>query len=827
MVSLARIGAVGLLAMSLAYASVAVPKAQRPFEVDDMFMEEDIGRFFGGPYALSNVGQSLAFTRVRVPKAFDGPMLTDLHGNAGGDVWVQLKPDEAAFNLTNGARDNSSWWAPQWSRDGRLLAMLSTRGGGIGIWTWDVTTHQLRLVSRSNVDFDSGRYAERPFVWLDSEHLLYPTSASWESANKLSATALSRSASSVLESGIPVDLTERNKGDALLRIDVLTGIETSLAHGRTRMWEPSPDEKNITFVREASIQTPSVLQPLPSFDHSTWAVGIATTSGMSIPLNNPACQFANKASLRWSPDGKELAFLGYAQSDERNVVLCRVNVATHAVLSFPLLGMDTSSLAHQTQPAFEWNDSRGLILVAPKPNDRGLAAWRVRQDLWMISSRGAVKCVTEGMPTPPKQLWARDDRRALVGIADGRLWRIVPSKGTMEELTAKSNRTIERIMWPVHWGAGTQQQSAPQSTISEIVVSAQDPKGSALYLVDLYTGSFRLIQRPTPTANLVAYSPMDGTALFYQSDKTGLFLWRTHLPEGPVNELFEANLFLRDVEEAESRSVEYTSLNGKKLTASLLLPIGYRAGTQYPLITWVYAGSCPNSEPDTSNGVGSHSSFNLQIPAAKGYAVLIPCMPLEADGVADEPMLRLLDGVMPAVDKAVDLGIADPDRLFLMGHSFGGFSTYGIVTQTQRFKAAAAISGPSDLISSYGQFAALDRHMDRPQEDIFMQVLMESGQIRMGNPPWKDLGRYLRNSPILSVERVQTPLLIIHGDLDFVGLEQGEEFFTSLYRQGKRAEFVRYWGEGHVIQQPDNVRDMWKRIFAWFEQNSTSAATVH
>ena len=108
-----------------------------------------------------------------------------------------------------------------------------------------------------------------------------------------------------------------------------------------------------------------------------------------------------------------------------------------------------------------------------------------------------------------------------------------------------------------------------------------------------------------------------------------------------------------------------------------------------------------------------------------------------------------------------------------------------------------------------------------------MQVLMESGQIRMGNPPWKDLGRYLRNSPIFSDERVQTPLLIIQGDLDFVGIEQGEEFFTALYRQGKRAEFVRYWGEGHVIQQPDNVRDMWKRIFAWFEQNSTSAATVH
>jgi dipeptidyl aminopeptidase/acylaminoacyl peptidase len=135
-----------------------------------------------------------------------------------------------------------------------------------------------------------------------------------------------------------------------------------------------------------------------------------------------------------------------------------------------------------------------------------------------------------------------------------------------------------------------------------------------------------------------------------------------------------------------------------------------------------------------------------------------------------------------------------------------------------------AIAAPSDLISLYGQFIAADRQTDHAQENILNQTLMEFGQIRMGNPPWKDLGRYLRNSPIFSVERVQTPLLIIHGDLDFVGIEQGEEFFSALYRQAKRAEFVRYWGEGHIIQQPDNVRDMWSRIFAWFQSNAAVAA---
>ena len=68
------------------------------------------------------------------------------------------------------------------------------------------------------------------------------------------------------------------------------------------------------------------------------------------------------------------------------------------------------------------------------------------------------------------------------------------------------------------------------------------------------------------------------------------------------------------------------------------------------------------------------------------------------------------------------------------------------------------------------------------------QRLFENGQARMGRAPWDDLGRYLRNSPIFYVERVDTPLLIMQGDMDYVAMQQGEEFFNALYRQGKRAE---------------------------------------
>ena len=85
----------------------------------------------------------------------------------------------------------------------------------------------------------------------------------------------------------------------------------------------------------------------------------------------------------------------------------------------------------------------------------------------------------------------------------------------------------------------------------------------------------------------------------------------------------------------------------------------------------------------------------------------------------------------------------------------------------------------------------------------------------MGVPPWKDPDRYIRNSPLTYASKVTTPLLIVQGDMDYVPIQQGEEFFSALYRQNKPASFVRYWGEGHILESPANITDLWTRLFAW------------
>jgi dipeptidyl aminopeptidase/acylaminoacyl peptidase len=181
--------------------------------------------------------------------------------------------------------------------------------------------------------------------------------------------------------------------------------------------------------------------------------------------------------------------------------------------------------------------------------------------------------------------------------------------------------------------------------------------------------------------------------------------------------------------------------------------------------------------------------------------------------------LEIPKGVMPAVDRLIELGIVDPDKMAVMGHSFGGYSTYEIITQTTRFKAAVAMSGHPDLLSLYGQFPTYSRYSDRAHQDLTTVGISEYGPFNMAGSPWDDFERYMRNSALPRFDRVTTPLMIVHGDMDGAPIQQGEEAFTALYRLGKRVKFLRYWGEGHVVSSPVNVRHLWSQVFDWLDTN--------
>jgi len=166
----------------------------------------------------------------------------------------------------------------------------------------------------------------------------------------------------------------------------------------------------------------------------------------------------------------------------------------------------------------------------------------------------------------------------------------------------------------------------------------------------------------------------------------------------------------------------------------------------------------------------------------------------------------------------VDYRFSFKKRLAILGHSYGGYTTMAAITQTSRFRAAVALSGISNMMTNWEYQPAVQRPV--PEEGLrfnWSTGYTESSQGGMGVPPWTDPARYVRNSPVFFADRVTTPLLLMHGDQDVVQLAGSEAMFSALFRQSKDAELVTYWGEGHGIMSPGNVRDMYGRIFDFLD----------
>lgn len=163
--------------------------------------------------------------------------------------------------------------------------------------------------------------------------------------------------------------------------------------------------------------------------------------------------------------------------------------------------------------------------------------------------------------------------------------------------------------------------------------------------------------------------------------------------------------------------------------------------------------------------------------------------------------------VMPGVNAAIDQGFADPDRIAVMGQSYGSYCVLALITQTTRFKAAiitAAVLHPdlfADYLSSEGSTG-----------------YYEKGQGNMLGTIWEQHDRYFRNSPIFLFDRIQTPLMIGQGQNDGT-LVASDVIFRALERLNKNAEYRLYEGEGHVLTQRANVLDFWKVRLNFLAEN--------
>lgn len=363
------------------------------------------------------------------------------------------------------------------------------------------------------------------------------------------------------------------------------------------------------------------------------------------------------------------------------------------------------------------------------------------------------------------------------------------------------------MVWP---------SGATTDTVSLRVLRRTSATATSWEVEDMRDGTRSVLPTIRQGSELVAFDAVTRTAYFRESSREAsrLFVATVGAPRAEL--LMQRNAFLGRIAEGTLQRISYSTAEGKPAVGWLLLPPGAQPGTRYPTVVWVYGGLVyGEAPPPYFVPLNSAGLLNLQLLAARGYAVLLPSIPLAPEGLPSEPLEAIVGAVLPAIDAGVASGYVDQDRLAVMGHSFGGYVAYGLIGLTSRFRAAIVMAGPANLVSLYGQFDSRLRHLATARDRMLAMVFAESGQYRMGRPPSEDMDRYLRNSPLTYARHVTTPTLIVQGDLDYVPVQQGEEFFTALYRRGVTAEFVRYWGEGHTIESPPNILDCWSRVFNW------------
>ena len=251
--------------------------------------------------------------------------------------------------------------------------------------------------------------------------------------------------------------------------------------------------------------------------------------------------------------------------------------------------------------------------------------------------------------------------------------------------------------------------------------------------------------------------------------------------------------------------VEWTSLDGQKLRGMLIKPANFDPKKKYPMIVNFYEKSS-----DDLNNYRTleplRSQVNYSFYSNRGYLIFNPDVPYRIGYPGESSM----SSVMPGVTHLIDQGFVDEKRIAIQGHSWGGYQAAYLVTKTNMFRCAGIGAPVVNMISAYGGI--------RWESGVMRMFQYEHTQSRIGGSIWQYPLRYLENSPIFSVDKIQTPVLILHNDKDgAVPWYQGIEFFGALRRLDKPVWMLNYNEEPHWPVKLQNRIDYQIRLQQFFD----------
>lgn len=254
--------------------------------------------------------------------------------------------------------------------------------------------------------------------------------------------------------------------------------------------------------------------------------------------------------------------------------------------------------------------------------------------------------------------------------------------------------------------------------------------------------------------------------------------------------------------------VNYKSKWGVPLKGILMYPADYEKGRTYPMITYIYERLSQNLH--NYSVPNPFSPYNPQAWSQNGYFVFMPDICYRTNQPGESAVGCLEPAVAAALAKKVGI---DPSKIGLVGHSWGGYQTAYVPTQTKVFAAAVAGAPLTELTSMYNSFYW--------NVGITNQVIFESSQGRFDRPWWEDpeiTQHFIKNSPVWNAKNLAAPMMIAFGDLDgAVDWHQGQYYYNTLRRMGKTVVMLLYPGENHGLAKKPNQKDYAHRVQHWFD----------
>ena len=549
---------------------------------------------------------------------------------------------------------------------------------------------------------------------------------------------------------------------------------------------------------------------------------------IGIPLSGAAPEALTKApegafTYEWSPDGKSLAFLTRdpmprdeeRQRQDKSFVVRADAPDRPTRLAVQKVGQP-SALRMLTPPsqsvdALSWSPDGREIAYSAAPRTGFTAAYDARVYAVALDGRARRTIVDRpGMNTGPR--YSPDGRSIAFISTNGRSdimasrsLTVVAASGGVPRTFVLDDAWVNEYVWArdsqsIYLQANDGTFGRAEHMFEQPVVRLTVADGRAA----------RLGSGPT-----VAFSiglSDDGSRLAYKSvdARTMGDVSVMDAASGRVATITDVNPELRGSALGDLAPVKWRSFDGMEIWGLLLTPSDPPAGRPLPTLVYIHGG------PGGGVTYGLFPQFMHIVPqvdpyptatlAGAGYAILFP-MPRGGAGYGEAGQRAIVNAwgeadyrdIMAGVDQLIAQGIADPNRLGVMGASYGGYMTNWIVTQTGRFKAASAGASLSDLSDTF--------------------YLSEGGAFMVDyfKRPWENREGYAAHSPLTFAERVTTPLLIQHGEADpRVPIAGAWKFYRTLKAMGKTVELEIYPRGGHVLREPMQQREQMRRNLEWF-----------